>query len=148
MRRLKRRLIVLVLLAATALGLARLGLASDYACRETLARLEAAIGAPVQATNVRLGFSDSALSGFKVFQPAASAETPAWTAVGTVDANLSLWQLVTNDLGGGIVTLRDVAVTLAFDRDGEIVEDAPPDQFFTAPKSSRAKDFLSKILTH
>ena len=31
---------------------------------------------------------------------------------------------------------------------GEIVEDGPPDQFFTAPRSDRAKDFLGKILTH
>jgi hypothetical protein len=125
MHRLKRRLIALVLLAAVALGLARLALASDYACRETLARLEAAIGAPVKATSVRLGFSDSALSGLKVFEVAASAETPAWTAVGTVDADVSLWQLLTNDLGAGVVTLRDVAVTLAFDRDGRLVTRMP-----------------------
>jgi glutamate transport system ATP-binding protein len=32
--------------------------------------------------------------------------------------------------------------------DGEIVEDSTPDAFFSAPKSNRAKDFLSKILTH
>jgi glutamate transport system ATP-binding protein len=32
--------------------------------------------------------------------------------------------------------------------DGEIVEDSAPDQFFTAPRSERARDFLGKILTH
>jgi glutamate transport system ATP-binding protein len=32
--------------------------------------------------------------------------------------------------------------------DGEIVETATPEQFFTNPQSDRAKDFLSKILTH
>jgi glutamate transport system ATP-binding protein len=32
--------------------------------------------------------------------------------------------------------------------DGQIVEDATPEQFFTNPQSSRAKDFLSKLLTH
>ena len=31
--------------------------------------------------------------------------------------------------------------------DGQIVEEATPDQFFTNPESDRAKDFLSKILT-
>ncbi|MGL5829407.1 MAG: amino acid ABC transporter ATP-binding protein, partial [Angustibacter sp.] len=31
---------------------------------------------------------------------------------------------------------------------GEIVEQAEPEEFFTAPKSKRAQDFLSKILTH
>ena len=28
------------------------------------------------------------------------------------------------------------------------VEDAPPEEFFTAPKTARARDFLGKILTH
>jgi glutamate transport system ATP-binding protein len=32
--------------------------------------------------------------------------------------------------------------------DGQIMEEAAPEQFFTAPRSDRAKDFLSKILTH
>jgi glutamate transport system ATP-binding protein len=32
--------------------------------------------------------------------------------------------------------------------DGQIVEENTPEGFFTAPKSDRAKDFLSKILTH
>jgi glutamate transport system ATP-binding protein len=32
--------------------------------------------------------------------------------------------------------------------DGQLVEDAPPDQFFDHPRSDRAKDFLSKVLTH
>jgi glutamate transport system ATP-binding protein len=31
---------------------------------------------------------------------------------------------------------------------GEIVEEATPQEFFTNPRSDRAKDFLSKILTH
>jgi len=35
-----------------------------------------------------------------------------------------------------------------FMADGEIVEDAPPDEFFTAPRSDRARDFLGKILSH
>ena len=31
---------------------------------------------------------------------------------------------------------------------GQIVEECEPEQFFSAPSSDRAKDFLSKILTH
>jgi glutamate transport system ATP-binding protein len=31
--------------------------------------------------------------------------------------------------------------------EGRIVELAPPDEFFSAPKTERARDFLSKILT-
>jgi glutamate transport system ATP-binding protein len=43
---------------------------------------------------------------------------------------------------------RHAADRVVFMADGEIVEDATPEEFFTNPKSSRAKDFLSKILTH
>ena len=32
--------------------------------------------------------------------------------------------------------------------DGQIVEEATPEEFFTNPSSDRAKDFLGKILTH
>jgi ABC-type polar amino acid transport system ATPase subunit len=31
---------------------------------------------------------------------------------------------------------------------GAIVEDAPTEQFFKAPSSTRAREFLSKILSH
>jgi glutamate transport system ATP-binding protein len=31
---------------------------------------------------------------------------------------------------------------------GSVVETAEPETFFTSPQSDRAKDFLSKILTH
>ena len=37
---------------------------------------------------------------------------------------------------------------VVFMADGRLVEQAPPDEFFSAPESERAKDFLSKILTH
>jgi glutamate transport system ATP-binding protein len=43
---------------------------------------------------------------------------------------------------------RSAARRVVFMDDGAIVEVAPPEQFFTAPKSARAKDFLSKILVH
>ncbi|RST07522.1 amino acid ABC transporter ATP-binding protein, partial [Streptomyces sp. WAC05950] len=37
---------------------------------------------------------------------------------------------------------------VVFMADGTIVEDRTPEEFFTAPESDRAKDFLSKILKH
>ena len=52
--------------------------------------------------------------------------------------------VVTHEMGFA----RKAGDRVLFMADGEIVEDAPPDQFFTSPKSNRAKDFLSKILTH
>ena len=43
---------------------------------------------------------------------------------------------------------RKAADRIVFLADGEIVEEAHPDEFFTNPKSERAKDFLSKIINH
>ena len=125
MQRLKRRLIQLLLLAAAVIGLTKLALASDYATREAVARLGAAVGAPVRASDVSLGFSASALRGVRVFEAATAGEGTEWTAVGSVDADLSLWQLVTNDLSRGTVTLRDVNVTLAFDANDHLLTRLP-----------------------
>jgi len=52
--------------------------------------------------------------------------------------------VVTHEMGFA----RRAANRVVFMSDGEIVEDSTPDDFFTKPKSDRAKDFLGKILTH
>jgi len=52
--------------------------------------------------------------------------------------------VVTHEMGFA----RKAGDRVLFMADGEIVEDGPPDEFFTNPTSTRARDFLSKILTH
>ncbi|HKU03688.1 MAG TPA: amino acid ABC transporter ATP-binding protein [Arthrobacter sp.] len=52
--------------------------------------------------------------------------------------------VVTHEMGFA----RKAADRVVFMADGQIVEDETPEEFFTNPKSSRAKDFLSKLLTH
>ena len=52
--------------------------------------------------------------------------------------------VVTHEMGFA----RRVANRVVFMDRGEIVEDAPTERFFTAPKASRAREFLSKILSH
>jgi glutamate transport system ATP-binding protein len=52
--------------------------------------------------------------------------------------------VVTHEMGFA----RAAANRVVFMADGQLVEQAPPAEFFTSPKSDRAKDFLSKILTH
>jgi glutamate transport system ATP-binding protein len=52
--------------------------------------------------------------------------------------------VVTHEMGFA----RKAANRVVFMADGQIVEEATPEEFFTNPKSSRAKDFLSKLLTH
>jgi glutamate transport system ATP-binding protein len=52
--------------------------------------------------------------------------------------------VVTHEMGFA----RRAADRVVFMADGTLVEQAPPEEFFSAPESERAKDFLSKILTH
>ena len=51
---------------------------------------------------------------------------------------------VTHEMGFA----RSVANRVAFLADGQLVEQATPEEFFANPKSDRARDFLAKILTH
>jgi ABC-type polar amino acid transport system ATPase subunit len=50
--------------------------------------------------------------------------------------------IVTHEMGFA----REVADRVLFLDSGRLGEDSPPDEFFTNPKSQRAKDFLKKIL--
>jgi glutamate transport system ATP-binding protein len=52
--------------------------------------------------------------------------------------------VVTHEMGFA----RRAADRVVFMADGAILEDATPEAFFTAPRSNRAKDFRSKILSH
>ena len=52
--------------------------------------------------------------------------------------------VVTHEMGFA----RKAANRVVFMDGGQIIEEADPDSFFTAASSARAKDFLSKILTH
>ncbi|MDT0436165.1 MULTISPECIES: amino acid ABC transporter ATP-binding protein [Streptomyces] len=52
--------------------------------------------------------------------------------------------VVTHEMGFA----RSAAHRVVFMADGRVVEDRAPEEFFTAPRSERARDFLSKILKH
>jgi glutamate transport system ATP-binding protein len=52
--------------------------------------------------------------------------------------------VVTHEMGFA----RKAADRVVFMADGFIVEEATPEEFFTNPRSDRAKDFLSKLITH
>jgi len=51
---------------------------------------------------------------------------------------------VTHEMGFA----REVADQMVFMDQGEVVETAPPEQFFNAPKSDRTRAFLGQILRH
>ncbi len=51
---------------------------------------------------------------------------------------------VTHEMGFA----RKAADRVLFMADGKVLEDSTPESFFSDPQTARAKDFLSKILTH
>ncbi|MBD3107267.1 amino acid ABC transporter ATP-binding protein [Bacillus sp. AGMB 02131] len=50
--------------------------------------------------------------------------------------------IVTHEMGFA----REVADRILFLEGGKLIEDSAPEEFFTAPKSERAKEFLEKVL--
>jgi len=52
--------------------------------------------------------------------------------------------VITHEMGFA----RRAADRVAFMADGQILEQARPEEFFDNPSSDRARDFLGKILSH
>ena len=52
--------------------------------------------------------------------------------------------VVTHEMGFA----REVCDRLVFIDDGRIVEEGPPEEFFTAARSERAQEFVDKIIHH
>jgi glutamate transport system ATP-binding protein len=52
--------------------------------------------------------------------------------------------VVTHEMGFA----RRAANRVVFMAEGQIVETATPDEFFDDPKTERAQDFLSKVMSH
>ena len=50
--------------------------------------------------------------------------------------------IVTHEMGFA----KEVANRVLFIDEGKIMEEASPEEFFSNPKTARAKDFLSKVL--
>jgi len=65
------------------------------------------------------------------------------TMIGLAEEGMTML-CVTHEMGFA----RRVADRVVFMADGAIVEEAPPEQFFTQPKDERTRQFLGQILSH
>jgi polar amino acid transport system ATP-binding protein len=65
------------------------------------------------------------------------------TMIGLASENVTM-VCVTHEMGFA----RAVANRVVFMADGEIVEEAPPEEFFSAPKHRRTQTFLGQLLQH
>src|SRR5262245_39510782 len=105
--RLTRLIIGLIAAAGALTGAGKLFLGSAFAARQVVARLGTAIGAPVRVGEVSLGYTASTLRDVDVLETIPTAQPPAWTTCRGVEADLSLWQLVSGNVADGAVKLRD-----------------------------------------
>jgi polar amino acid transport system ATP-binding protein len=64
------------------------------------------------------------------------------TMIGLAEEGMTML-CVTHEMGFA----RRVADRVIFMADGRIVEQAPPQQFFTAPQNEKTRNFLGQILT-
>jgi glutamate transport system ATP-binding protein len=84
-----------------------------------------------------------------LFDEATSALDPEMSS-GVLDVMTALAKdgmtmvVVTHEMGFA----RRAGDRVVFMCDGQLVEEAPPAVFFGGPRSTRAKDFLSKVMTH
>jgi glutamate transport system ATP-binding protein len=70
--------------------------------------------------------------------------TEVLTVMTTLAAEGMTMLVVTHEMGFA----RRAAHRVVFMAEGAIVEDAAPDEFFSNPRTERARDFLGKILNH
>jgi hypothetical protein len=123
--RLSRLVIGLIAALGVLTGAGKLFLGSAFAARQVVTRLGTAIGAPVRVGEVILGCTASALRDVDVLETIPTAQPPAWTTCRGLEADLSLWQLLSGNVADGAVTLRDTAVTLRFDANNRLVTKLP-----------------------
>src|SRR5262245_64797283 len=99
--RLTRLAIGMLAIAVLLTGAGKLFLGTAFAARQVVTRLGAAIGAPVRVGEVSLGYIASALRDVDVLEAIPTTEPPAWTTCRGVEADLSLWQLLSGNVGDG-----------------------------------------------
>ena len=152
--RLSKGFVAVAAAAVTVLGLSA---CTDSAAPESSVDVEEVADFQDGTTMARLAEAGEITIGTKFDQPLFGLDDGSGTPQGfdaeigkLVAAKLGIpadgmtMIVVTHEMGFA----RKAADRVVFMAEGQIVEEATPEEFFTAPKSDRARDFLSKILTH
>src|SRR5207249_3707932 len=104
---------------------AKLLLRSGFAADKVAAQIQEAAGGPVRVGSLDVGFTGSSLHDLQFLEEGAPDGAPPWAVVPTVDADLSLPQLIRGDLAGGTITLRGPQLTFRLDRDNNLLTKLP-----------------------
>ncbi len=146
-----KRILLIALSALVVIGvgawlLARHYLHSPAVTHEVTERLEAMYGGPVKVGEVHVGVGGSSLSGFELFEQGSDTQhaTP-WLTVGSIDTDVSLWELVRGRAVPKHVTLKQVKILLRFDADGHLITRFPHQQG-TAFDPAKLKEMPEVVL--
>jgi hypothetical protein len=117
-------LVIVVIAVAGWLGL-RAYLSSSGARELAAGRLSEAIGLPVEVDDLNVGFASSSMA-FRVVQPAADGRPPAEVLrVESATADVAIADLAAGRARPTELTVRGLALTLHFDRDGKLLTKLP-----------------------
>src|SRR6476619_4079602 len=95
-----------VVLLVVIVGGAKLLLRTGFAANKVAAQIQEAVGGPTRVGRLDVGVTGSSLHDLQFLEEGAPDGSPPWATVTTVDADLSLPQLMRGDLTGGTITLR------------------------------------------
>jgi translocation and assembly module TamB len=123
MRRLLRILIVLAIIGIGLFLAARWYLTSPGVARKAADQLTRLCGGPVRVEHANIGLKSSTLSGVHFHEEGTAGQT--WLSVGTVQADVSLWELASGEARPRRLDLKGARLTLRFDQNGRLLTRFP-----------------------
>src|SRR5207245_411306 len=125
-RRLVLVLIGLVVVVGIGVLAARYYLKSTHVTAQVASRLQEVYGGPVQVEDADIGVTGSSLHGLRLFETDPTRGQVPWVEVGTIQADISLWDVLRGTALPHLLTLQDASLTLRFDKDGKLLTQLPP----------------------
>jgi len=116
-------LIAIVLVAGVSL---RRYLQSQHGAGQVAARLEAIVGAKVQVGQADIGLNHTTLQNLALPDESnTDVKSEPWLKVGSLVADLSLWDLVRGNAEPKLIELQNVKLLLRFDANGNLLTRLP-----------------------
>ena len=124
-----RRLLRIGLIIAIVLGVAALGvrwfLSSSYVAHQAATHLAQMYGGPVEVEHAHVGIKNTTLNGVKLYEKDAPSGQPPWLTLGTVQADVTLSELISGHAQPHHIDASEAKVLLRFDRNGKLLTHFP-----------------------
>jgi hypothetical protein len=125
MRRVLRILVILGIILTVAFFGARWYLSSAHVASQAAEHLSEMYGGRVEVDHADIGFKSSTLKGVHLYEADSSSGQTPWLTVGSVHADVSLWELVKGTAMPRHLDVHDAKVRLRFDKNGKLLTRLP-----------------------